>query len=198
MSQNILLISVDMLKDRSNIHGNIDEKLLYADIKVAQDMHIYPLLGTALYNRIQDDIANSTLAGDYKILMDDYLIDCLVWYTLSESPETISYQITNKGVVRKQGDYTQLPSMSEIVSLADTYKKRAEFYANRARLYLQQNAPAKFPEYLNPGTGIDTMRPALSTYTAGMSLGISYEKPRSYAERYQGNNPFKEDWDFNY
>jgi hypothetical protein len=192
MSQNILLISVDVLKDRTNIHGNIDEKLLYADIKVAQDMYIFPLLGTALYNKIQAYISANDWTGgaDYKTLLDSYLIDCLVWYTLSESPETMSYQITNKGVVRKQGDNTQLPSMSEIISLADTYKKRAEFYANRARLYLQQNAPLKFPEYLNPGSGIDDKRPIHTTYTSGMWLGAEYPPHRTYEEKYQGNRPY--------
>ncbi len=193
MSQNILLISVDMLKQRTQIHGNIDEKLLYADIKVAQDMYIFPLLGTALYKKLQSDISSNTLIDPYKTLMDDYLVDCLIWFTLSESPETMSYQITNKGVVRKQGDNTQLPTMSEIMSLADTYKKRAEFYANRCRLYLQQNAATKFPEYLNPGAGIDDRRPENLAYTSAIYLGHQHKGHRTFEEKYQGNRPYCDD-----
>jgi len=190
MSQNILLISVDILKQRTQIHGNIDEKLLYADIKVAQDMYVVPLLGTALFNRLQADVNADTLSGDYKTLLDNYLIDCLIWYTLAESPETMSYQLTNKGVVRKQGDNTQLPTMAEIISLADTYRKRAEFYANRCRLYLEQNAPTKFPEYLNPGSGIDDKRPVRVQYTSPIYLGPHHRRYKTYVEKYQGNRPY--------
>lgn len=190
MSANILLISVDMLKQRTQMHGNIDEKLLYADIKVAQDMYVLPILGTALFNKLQAAVSAGTLGGAYKTLMDDYLVDCLVWYTLAESPETMSYQLTNKGLVRKLGDNTQLPGMDEIISLSDTYRKRAEFYANRCRLYLEQNAPALYPEYLNPGDGIDARRPVRVQYTSPVYLGPQYPRYKSFEEKYQGNRPY--------
>jgi hypothetical protein len=182
-----------MLKQRTHIHGNIDEKLLYADIKVAQDMYILPLLGSALFNKLQADVSAGTISGNYKTLLDNYLVDCLVWYALAESPETMSYQLTNKGVVRKQGDNTQLPTMAEIVSLADTYRKRAEFYAHRCRLYLEQNAPQMFAEYLNPGNGIDDKRPVRVQYTSPVYLGPHYPRYRTYAEKYQGNRPYCDD-----
>jgi len=190
MSRNILLISADMLKQRTQIHGNIDEKLLYADIKVAQDMYILPLLGTALFNKLQNDINADQLDGNYKTLLDDYVVDCLVWYTLTESPETMSYQLTNKGLVRKQGDNTQLPGLAEITSLADTYRKRAEFYANRCRLYLEQNAAEMYPQYLNPGNNIDDKRPVRVQYTSPVYLGMQHPHYKSYMEKYQGNRPF--------
>jgi len=179
-----------MLKQRTQMHGNIDEKLLYADIKVAQDMYVLPILGTALFNKLQAAVSAGTLNGAYKILMDDYLVDCLVWYTLAESPETMSYQLTNKGLVRKMGDNTQLPAMDEIISLSDTYRKRAEFYANRCRLYLEQNAPELYPEYLNPGDGIDARRPVRVQYTSPVYLGPQYPRYTSFEEKYQGNRPY--------
>ena len=65
MSANVLLISEDILKDRTAIHGNIDPKLLFPEIKVAQDMYIHPILGTALYDKIIGDInASGTTTGD--------------------------------------------------------------------------------------------------------------------------------------
>ncbi len=66
MSKNILLISETILKERTKLHSNVDPKLLFPDIKVAQDMYIEPLLGTALYNKILDDINAGTLTGAYK------------------------------------------------------------------------------------------------------------------------------------
>lgn len=176
MSENILLISDTMIKERTAIHGNIDPKLIYPDIKVAQDMYIMPILGTGLYNKLQAIISDGTISSDpvnvnYKFLIDKYLVDALMYYTLAELPTTISYQFWNKGVVRKQGENTELPTMSELIDLSNKYKNRAEFYAQRLRLWIVQNAPAWFPEYLNPGSTIDTITPEQRAFTMPVYLG---------------------------
>lgn len=175
MSVNILLISDTMIKERTAIHGNIDPALIYPDIKVAQDMYILPLLGSALYNKLQTIISDGTITQpvnvNYKNLIDKYLVDALMYYTLSELPTTISYQFWNKGVVRKQGEDTDLPSMSELIDLSNKYKNRAEFYAQRLRLWVIQNANQLFPEFLNPGSGIDTVMPEQKAFTMPVYLG---------------------------
>lgn len=173
--ENILLISDLMIKERTAIHGNIDPKLIYPDIKVAQDMYILPLIGTGLYNKLQTLIDDGTITdggnADYKTLIDIYIVDALIYYTLSELPSTISYQFWNKGVIRKSGLDTESPSMSELIDLSNKYRNRAEFYANRLKKYLQQNAVSKYPEYNNPGSGIDTMYPDQKPFTIGIYLG---------------------------
>ena len=174
--ENILLISDVMIKERTAIHGNIDPKLIYPDIKVAQDMYILPVLGSALYFKLQEliisnDINDGAYAA-YKTLMDIYIVDALIYYCLSELPTTISYQFWNKGVMRKQGLDTDLPSMSDLIDLSNKYRNRAEFYANRLKRYLQQTATATvLPEYINPGNGIDTINPDQKTFTIPIYLG---------------------------
>lgn len=165
-----------MIKERTAIHGNIDPKLIYPDIKVAQDMYIMPILGTALYNKLQAIISDGTITtnpanANYKGLIDKYLVDALMYYTLAELPTTISYQFWNKGVVRKQGENTDLPSMSDLIDLSNKYKNRAEFYAERLKLYIIDKAPTMFPEYLNPGSTIDTVTPEQRAFTMPVYLG---------------------------
>lgn len=173
--ENKLLISDVMIKERTAIHGNIDPKLIYPDIKVAQDMYILPLLGSALYFKLQDlitsDATGATWPAAYKTLVDVYIIDPLIYYTLSELPTTISYQFWNKGVMRKQGLDTDLPSMSDLIDLSNKYRNRAEFYGNRLKRYLIQNANDSFPEYNNPGNGVDTINPDQKAFTIGIYLG---------------------------
>lgn len=173
--ENILLISDVMIKERTAIHGNIDPKLIYPDIKVAQDMYILPLIGTGLYNKLQTLINDDTITdsgnADYKTLIDIYIVDALIYYTLSELPTTISYQFWNKGVTRKVGLDTESPSMSDLIDLSNKYRNRAEFYANRLSKYLQQNAVSKFPEYNQPGSGIDVMYPDQKSFTNPIYLG---------------------------
>lgn len=177
MSKNVLLLSTDILKERTAIHGNIDEKLLYPEIKAAQDMYIHPVLGTALYEKIINEVEAASITGDYKNLLDDYIIDCLLYYVLAGLPEALSYQFWNKGVVRKQGDSTDLPSMSELIDLSNKYRVRADWYADRLNKYLKQNATTTlFPEYLQPGDGIDIILPENESYNMPIYLGGDYSQ----------------------
>lgn len=191
MSKNILLISDTMIKEKTALHGNVDPKLLYPEIKLAQDMFIHPLLGTALFDKIQELIeAGSFTSGAYKDLLDDYIVDTLMNYVLAELPETLSYQFYNKGVLRKTGDNTELPSMSDLASIASKYKKRAEWYATRLKNYLREvSTNSLYPEYLNPGNGCDDIQPTKQAYTCPIVLDDDYECKRSLEERYQGNKP---------
>lgn len=189
MSLDILMVSVTMIKDRTTIHGNLDPKLLYPDIKLAQDMYIHPLLGTALYDKILSDINGNSLTGDYKTLVDRYIVDCLIYYVLKDLVTSVSYQIWNKGVVRKSGENTELPSMSELVDISNGYKQKAEWYGERLRNYLRENAATKFTEYLNPGNGVDSIRPAHNSFSMPVYLDDDDCDNRSYEEKYQGNRP---------
>lgn len=161
MSANYLLMSDEMIKERTIVHGNTDPKLIYPDIKVAQDMWVLPIIGSALYKKLQDAVNDNDWTGldDYKYLLNNYVLDTLQYFTMSELPLSMGYQFSNKGVIRKQGENSDLPSMSELVDLSSKYKERAQFYANRLRLYLKQNASEKFKEYNEPGTGVDTINP---------------------------------------
>jgi hypothetical protein len=158
------------------MHGNVDPKLLYSTIKYVQDSKILPTIGTALFIRLQNlivsDNTGATWPAEYKTLLDIYIIDALIWSILCELPLDISYQFWNKGIVRKQGLDTDLPSMSDLFDIGNHYKTKAEFYLTRLKDYLKQTATLSvLPEYINPGTGIDTMIPDNRTFTSPIYLG---------------------------
>lgn len=177
MSKNILLISVDILKERTDIHGNVDAKLIYPHIKYVQDAFIKPILGTALFDKLQTLIDAGTITdvgnANYKLLIDEYLIDTLIWYVKSELQVDISFQTWNKGVVRKQGENTEMPTMSELIDLAGRYKNKAEYYANRMKLFIidQNSRNQKYQEYTHPGSTIDTITPEQRNFTLPVYLG---------------------------
>lgn len=163
MSSNTLLMTVQQLKDRTGLHSNVDEKLLVPDIKYCQDAFILPLLGTALMDKIQADIEADTLSGNYLALWENYLLDALMYYVLSESPNTLTYQLYNKGLVRKSSENTINPDPQEIINEVNRYKKKADFYGQKMADYLLQNHTL-FPEYDSPGNGIDTILPEANAY----------------------------------
>jgi hypothetical protein len=190
MSKNILFISVDTIKDRTGLHFNVDPKLVFPDILFAQDAYILPVLGTALYNKLQDGIECKDLTCDEETLLDEYITPCLVYQVMAELPMALSFQFYNKGVVRKSGDGQTEPSASELTDVANRYQARAEFYRQRLMKYLkEQSSQNKFPEYNNPGTGVDVIVPDSETYTTQVWLGDDYCcAGKSFEEMYQGNS----------
>lgn len=176
MSLNVLLISDTMFKERTAAHGNIDPKLIYPDIKFAQDKYIHPLLGSALFNKMLTLVSSGNISGvpnaDYKNLLDNYIVDALVYYTMATLPMGLSYQFWNKGVMRKQGTDTELPSMTDLVSIADNYMDRAEWYGERLRRYLQAtHTTTVLPEYGDPGSTTETIHPEHTAFTMPIYLG---------------------------
>jgi hypothetical protein len=190
MSKNILIISPNSIKERSGLAGNVDEKLLYPEIKTSQDMYIHPALGTALYNRILTGIQANNLTPGEVTLINEYIADTLVYYVLSELSVELNYQFYTKGVVQKTGENTNQPSMQDLLDISARYKTRAEFYKERLINYLKYQASiGNFPLYINPGSTIETILPDNDAYTSSIFLDdcYDYKHKRTFSEKYQGN-----------
>lgn len=190
MSKNILFISEQKLKDSSFLSDNVDPKQLLPTVKAVQDMLILPLLGSSLYNKLQTLIEAGTVPdGVYKTLLDDYITDVLVWYVLAEMPMPLQYKLVNKGVVTRTGESIQTASYSDVQSMTDYCSKRAKFYAQRAIDYLCEHN-TDYPEYINPGSGADTIHPDRTQYECGIFLGNPgcLDDGRTFEEKYQGKN----------
>ena len=83
MSKNIIFITENLFKQRTGASNAIDAKQLFPMIKVAQDIHIQPILGSSLYKRLQTGIDDDDLTNVEKTLIDDYITDALIWFTMS-------------------------------------------------------------------------------------------------------------------
>lgn len=194
MIQSALLVTPNVIKERTALHTNVDDKLIYPEIKAAQDMYVMPLLGSTLFNKILADIIAGTLTGAYKTLMDDYIVDIICNYVLSEMPDSINAQYWNAGVTTKRSDDSTAPTLSDLYSIAAKYRNRAEHYAKRCRMYLMEKAPTLFPEYINIPSGIDVVVPERTSFTNPIYLGEERDKPKSYSDRYQGDRPYNIDY----
>lgn len=178
MSANVIFINGTTLKERTGISVAIDDKSVKAYIKLAQDMYIQPCLGSTLYARLQTGISASNLTASETTLLDTYITDCLVWYTMSELPMALGYQFFSKGVLQKTAEESNTPSRSDLELIANNYKSKAEFYKQRIVSYLQQNYTL-FSEYSNPGSGWDVIQPQTKAYTSPIYLGGNYSDNES-------------------
>lgn len=187
MSANILFISEQTLKDRSLLQDNVDPKLIKPTIKMAQDMYIEPILGTGLYRELQEQIAADDLSVENKTLLDNYITDCLCWYVQAEMVMSLGFKFTNKNVLRKTSENSDVPSISELFDLEERTKNKAEWYAQRITNFLCEYNE-DYPLYDNPGNGVDIIHPNSTSYTAGMYLGDTKKDYKNYSDMYQSES----------
>jgi hypothetical protein len=171
--RDILFISPENIYERSAVHKNIDSKMIVPEIKACQEMYILPVLGTALYDRLQDGISDGCLTDEEETLLKSYIRDPLIMYTISELAPALSFQLWNKGLTRKTTENSENLGVSEIDDFTAKFKNRAEWYLERLIRYLIQEAGEgnKFQEYINPGSRTDTFVPKRTSFEIGIYLG---------------------------
>ncbi len=163
----VLFISENKLKKSTTINGNVDVELLRPYMKVAQDVHIHTKLGTDLYNKLQSDITGSSLSGNYQTLVENYIQDALVHWTLYECIPFLGYKIMNKNIVRKTSETSENAGLDELNYLREVVRNTAEWYTERLIDYIRHNT-SLFPEY-NTNTNED-LSPTKQNYFSGMNL----------------------------
>jgi hypothetical protein len=185
MSANVLFIDETTLKSRTGISEAIEGKQLKPQIKLAQDMYVQTALGSTLYLRLQSGVEASNLSVNEKLLLNSYVTDCLVWYTMSLLPMALGYQVFSKGFLQKTSEESQAPSRADLELLESRYKSTAEFYKQRLINYLRENF-SLYSAYYNTGSGYDVIFPELKAYTCPIYLGN--DQPGYGNTRYSGNN----------
>ena len=128
------------------IGGNVDTDKNIPHIKVAQDIHILPILGTKLYEKLQSDISGSTLAGHYSTLLTDFVQPCLIHLAAAEFYQFHAYEVSNAGVFRHQSENATTPSIDELQALITKQTDVGDHYKRRLVDHLEYY-PSRFPEY---------------------------------------------------
>ena len=141
-----LFISRDELVKYTALNGNIDTDNFVQWIKVAQDIHIQSYLGTKLYNKINSDIINNSLSGNYLSLLNVYIKPMLIHWSLVEYLPFAAYTISNKGVYKHNSETSDTVNKEEIDFLVEKERSIAENYSRRFIDYMSFNQ-SLYPEY---------------------------------------------------
>ena len=83
MAEALLITRQDVVKFTA-MNGNVDTDNFIQYVKIAQDIHIQNFLGTDLLQKIQTDIINSSLSGDYLALLVTYVKPMLIHWAMVE------------------------------------------------------------------------------------------------------------------
>ena len=156
MANKALFITVNDLKRKSIIDGNVDNDKILQFIEVAQDTHIQNYLGGKLYDRLQLLILNNTINdlanSNYKNLLDDYIKPMLIWFAQSSYIPFAMYQIGNGGVYKHRSENSETITVEEMNMMVKKVNDTAEFYTRRFVDYMTFNN-SLFPEYNSTTNG---------------------------------------------
>lgn len=170
MANIIIFITEEDIKQTSLIDENVDVSLIRNTIREAQDLHIHEILGTGLYNELKTQIDAGTLTALNTTLLDSYVRWSLLYWSLYEGVDVLTYKFRNKSIMKMSSDNGQPISLDEVKRLMDSFKNKAEWYSERVTRYLCENQ-SSYPLYINPGTGSDTIHPKRNNYDSGWHLG---------------------------
>lgn len=147
------LISEDYIKSESTIDNNVSGKYIQQAIKLAQDIALQEIIGTKLYNYIQDNI--STLESPYIELLEEYIQPYLLYKVLSEIIIPITYKISNFGLVNTNDENESVSDQVDKLrtyydNKANVYKKRLQDYCIANRTNIPELYKFEFPKDIYP------------------------------------------------
>ena len=149
MSYALFINRNDIIKN-TPLQGAIDADALLPFMRTAQDKYLKNLLGTVLFDYLQDQITAGTvgnLSSYYQDLLDDHIKLTLMWYACVEYIPFSSVQFKSNGSVKQQSEQGIAPSKSEIDYLLAKALNNADYYALRLQNYLISFSN-NIPQYL--------------------------------------------------
>ena len=180
MSNTVLLVSEQRLKQWTQLDDNVRMNEITPHILQAQDIYIQNSCGTLLYDRIKDGVQADDLNANETTLLKDYIGPTLMQYALYLMLPSIKYKVANQGVLNGSSEETTPTTLEELKYLRQTVLDLAEFYNKRLVKYFIDN-PGMFPQYDAPGT--DGMMPdKKNPYFSGLVTGQS--NLNYYEEKY--------------
>ena len=167
----ILFVSENYLKQFTVVNDNVDPKLLKPAIRKAMDKYIQPVLGTNLYQTLENDVESSSgsmAANNYQTLMNTYVLPALKEWVMYELRYDMLVKWRNKGLMTQSSENGTPISMEDAEKIGNKYKDDAEFYTQRLVDYLC-NYSDLYPEYDNNTN--DQIQSQKNISSHGMYLG---------------------------
>ena len=162
---NKLLISEGKLKAFTNTNKNVDLDAIRAEIGIAQDIHLQPLLGTKFYDQLlnQISVTGNTFNADELTLVNDYIAPFLIQTAYFEMIPHLHYRTMNRAIVQGEMESATAIDLSTMQYLRTIQGQRADFYKMRLQDYLITGRGQNlFPAY-NTYSTIDGMIPDKSS-----------------------------------
>lgn len=142
-----LLLNQNDIPSLTSFDGNIDADKLKPYIFLAQKNDVKKSLGSALYAKILSDYENDALAGVYKTIYDEYVIDMLVYFSCSKFMNFGGIKTNNKGTYRVAFSGAVSLTEKETSKQVALYNQMAESTVSNFYEYMADSETTEIPEY---------------------------------------------------
>lgn len=139
-------ITLDYLLKNSLIHGNVSREKLVVILRKVQSIRMEDILGTTLQDDLLEKIGSGTITGNDKILVDKYIVPCLIGYCEVMAAKYYNIEIRNKSVGKSNDQYQTANNSKDSDLFVSELKRDANVAKNKLIGYLCENMTL-FPEY---------------------------------------------------
>ena len=170
MAYSLFITRNDIIKN-TPLGGAIDADALLPFVRTAQDKYLLNLLGTVLFDKLQDDIQTDTpFTGRYEQLMVDYVKPTLIWYSCVEYIPFSAITFKSNGAVKHISEVSTSPTKTEVDYLLQKAMNNADYYGTRLQDFLIAYSQ-DIPEYLESvGNSTQIFPDQSSTYFGGIQI----------------------------
>ena len=166
----VLLIKASELTKNSPLGGSIDPDKYASCIWDAQMLHLEPLLGEALYDKIVSDFEDETLSGKYLELYTDYIKPFMIHQTASNYLLIGAYQINNGGIYKHTAENAESVTSNDINLLHSSQQSKADAYALRMKKWLCKSGN-RLSEYYEFNQVVNRRSVSVGSFYAGKGIG---------------------------
>ena len=140
----VLIISENYLRSNFMISDNVQTKFIIPAIETAQEIGFQTIVGSCLYKRLLEGIANNDL-NDNEIELLNIAKRYIGLRSIAELCTLTTFKINNIGLNSTRDENVETFDVEDTMYVRNHYINQADFYAKRLQEYLLRNSDA-FPE----------------------------------------------------
>lgn len=156
------------IKNNSVISDIADVKILIPSITWCQDYYIKEILGTNLWNEINDQINIDAVSTANRTLLDEYILKALLQYMLYSATPDFLIRLMNKGMLSATAEGYSQPSSDQINEYRMEILNKAQWYRQQATNFLTVNY-ATYPKYIVQ-TELNAVYPTSNGFSSSLYL----------------------------
>lgn len=146
MTGNTYFVTEAYLKSgNSLLPKNLDVQEIVKFIPVIAQGWVEYMIGTHFFEDLLTKYNAQTLSAD-EITLVSKIQPCIAWRAAGDAINESSYQLSNKGVQKMRGDYSDAAEEKEIKARANYYIQFATMYEGKLKKYLIDNK-SLYPEF---------------------------------------------------
>lgn len=142
----VFLVTESYVLDKTNLDRNLLSHNLKASMILSQKINVTEIIGDSLIDKIYSDINSGTLTGNYKTLVDDYLVDVVTYWTLYYAVTNLLSKISNRGLQQEFSENSSQADITVYRTLKSEFQNMGEYFSQRANKWVFKNRDL-FPEY---------------------------------------------------